>query len=217
MKTALILGASGLVGSELLKILLTDERYGKVRTLGRKKLAESNPKLAQFTGDLFQIENERVAFEGVDDLFIAIGTTRAKTPDKSTYEAIDYGIPTAAAQVAKAAGIKNVAVVSSMGANAKSSIFYSSLKGRMEEALQSANFDNLVILRPSLLLGKRNEKRAFEKVSMILMTALDVIIPAPYKAVPAVVIAKAMIHLANQKNTKPIWLNNELFALAKPD
>ena len=214
MKKAMILGASGLVGGHVLDLLLTDSRYEKVSTLSRGKLPYEHAKLEQHIGNLFELETQKALFENIDDLFIAIGTTQAKTPDKKQYESIDYGIPVAAGRLAKEAGIPNVCVVSSMGANPKSSIFYTALKGRKEEAMQALGLTNLNIVRPSLLLGNRSEKRAMEKLSMVLMQNLSFLIPEKHKAIPAQTVAKAMVALQNKPHQKVIWMNAELFELA---
>jgi uncharacterized protein YbjT (DUF2867 family) len=216
MKTALILGASGLIGGHVLDLLLADSRYTEVRILGRKKLEKNHQKLKQFTGDLFEMEKLSAAFVGVDDLFIAIGTTQAKTTDKKLYAAIDLGIPVAGAMQAEKAGVKNICVVSSMGADPKSRIFYSSLKGQMEAAIGKMAIPNINFVRPSLLLGHRNESRTGEGVSAFLMTNLDFLIPDKYKAIPGQTVAAAMIQLANQQHKKQVWSNDELFVLAKP-
>jgi uncharacterized protein YbjT (DUF2867 family) len=215
MKKAILLGASGLIGSHILKLLLADDRYGSVITIVRRELPIQHPKLKQAIGDLFDMPSFGVEFQGADDLFIAIGTTRAKTPDKKMYEAIDYGIPLAAAKMAAKYGIAHVAVVSSMGANAKSSIFYAALKGRMEDDIQRLGIKYLVIVRPSLLLGKRDESRTGERLAALFMTKLDFFIPAKHKAIQGSDVARAMLMLVNRKNQKTLWLNNELHLLTK--
>jgi uncharacterized protein YbjT (DUF2867 family) len=214
MKTALVLGASGLIGGHVLNLLLTDNRYSNVICIGRKPLNLAHEKLIQKTGDLFAIQDFKAEFEKADDLFIAIGTTKAKTPGKVLYKKIDLGIPVEAGKLAKQAGIKNVCAVSSMGANAKSNIFYSSLKGQMEEALLALNFENLNLLRPSLLLGERDEHRIGENIGAFVMTKLDFLIPTKHKAIQGKTVAKAMVALANLPNQKTIWLNQEIKEIA---
>lgn len=216
LKTALVLGGSGLIGGHLLDLLLTDERYGKVISLGRKALPRSHAKLEQHVVDLLNLEHHASYFTDVDDVFIAIGTTQAKTPNKTQYEAIDFGIPVAAGKLAQAARCKNVAVVSSMGANAASKVFYSALKGRMEDALRALNLPNLVVVRPSLLLGHRTEQRHAEKIAMQVMQGLKFIIPAKCKAIPAQKVARAMVVLVNSPKQKEVWCNDALLALV-PD
>jgi len=215
MKTAIVLGASGLIGGHVLSILLADNRFGKVICIGRRPLEIEHEKLEQLTGDLFEMESFKSAFQESTDLFVAIGTTRAKTPDKTLYEKIDLGIPVAAAKLSKTCGIKNIAVVSSMGADANSRVFYSSLKGKMEDAFLALSADNVNIVRPSLLLGDRNEDRAGESIGAFIMTKLDFLVPEKHKAIEGKTVAQAMVYLANQPHEKKIWLNNELKELAR--
>ncbi len=214
MKTAILFGASGLIGGHILTLLLADKRYQKVICINRKALGNAHPKLVEFTGDLFNLKTFESAFAGVDDVFIAIGTTKAKTPDSEIYKKIDLGIPLAAGQLAKNAGAKNVCAVSSMGANAKSSVFYSALKGQMEDGLTEMNFENLNLVRPSLLLGDRSEHRLGEKGFAFFMTKLDFLIPEKYKAIKGETVAKAMVVLANKPHSKTVWSNEELKKLA---
>lgn len=215
MKTALILGATGLIGSHVLEHLLADNRYEKVICIGRNTLNISHQKLTQQTGDIFEMERFKSAFQESTDLFVAIGTTRAKTPDKTLYEKIDLGIPVAAAKLAENCGVTNIAVVSSMGADANSRIFYSSLKGKMEAAFLALSADNVNIVRPSLLLGERVEHRAGESIGAFIMTKLDFLVPEKHKAIEGETVAQAMVYLTNQAHEKKIWLNNELKELAR--
>jgi uncharacterized protein YbjT (DUF2867 family) len=215
MKKAILLGASGLIGGHILDLLLTDKRYDKVVAIGRKELQLANKKLKQVKGDLFNMSSFEAEFQDGDDLFIAIGTTQAKTPDKKKYEAIDYGIPVAAAELAVEKSIANVAVVSSMGADSKSKIFYSALKGKMENAISDLPIKNLNIVRPSLLLGDRNENRLGERMATFFMTNLSFLIPKKHKAIQGRDVAKAMIVLVNQEHEKIIWMNDELHELAR--
>ena len=215
MKKALVLGATGLIGGHVLSLLLEDERYENVTVIGRRTCGINHKKLTEKLGDLFKLEDFVSEFQDGDDLFIAIGTTNAKTPDNDIYSKIDHDIPVAAVSLANTAGFKNVVVVSSMGANPKSRIFYAALKGRMEEDVLQIPIENLTIVRPSLLLGDRNEKRAMEKFSAVLMTTFNFIIPKKHKAILGKDVAKAMIVLANVPFKKHIWMNNELQELAK--
>jgi len=181
--------------------------------IGRKKLNIEHPKLKQVTGDLFEMGSFKSVFQDGDDLFIAIGTTRAKTPDKSLYEKIDFGIPASAAKLAEQCDFKTICVVSSMGANSNSPVFYSRLKGKMENYILNLDIDNIIVVRPSLLLGKRQETRTGESVGAFIMTHLDFLIPKKSKAIHGSKVAKVMISLANQKNNKSLWMNDELLNL----
>lgn len=215
MKTALVLGGSGLVGGYLIELLCKDERYQMVKSVGRAALSVKHAKLVHHVIDMQQLDDHAALFADVDDVFIAIGTTRAKTPNKADYRAIDLDIPVTAGTLAKKMGVKQVAVVSSMGANAKSAFFYPSLKGEMELAMQAINLHHLVIVRPSLLVGKRKEMRVAEKIVMVLMQQLQFIIPKRHKAIPAKTVAQAMITLLNQLHQQTIWQNDALLALER--
>ena len=125
------------------------------------------------------------------------------------------GIPVAAAKLAESCGIKNIAVVSSMGADSKSRVFYTSLKGKMEDVFVALNTENVNIVRPSLLLGDRKEDRTGEGIGAFLMTKLAFLIPEKHKAIEGKTVAEAMVYLANQPHEKKIWLNNELKELAR--
>lgn len=214
MKKAIVLGGSGLIGTALLHLLLDDNRYGEIVSIGRKQLDMQHPKLKQVTGDLFQMESFSIEFQDGDDLFIAIGTTKAKTPNRDLYEKIDVGIPITATQLAKETGMKHVAIVSSANAKENSSIWYSAMKGRMENQVKALGLNHVVFVRPSLLLGNRKEKRAGERLATFVMTKLDFLIPKKQKAIPAKTVAKSMIVLCNEPFKKAIWTNDELFELA---
>ncbi|MFD1315622.1 NAD(P)H-binding protein [Namhaeicola litoreus] len=216
-KTAIILGASGLTGSELLKILLEDESYTKVKVFGRSRLEENHPKLEQFIGDLFKLEEFSQSFKA-DEVFCCIGTTAKKTPDKTIYKAIDYGIPVNAASLAKLNDINFFAVVSAMGANAKSNIFYNKTKGEMEQEVLKVNIPFTYILRPSLILGKRNEKRLAESWAKTLFEELSFIFMGPlkkYRPNPAENIAQKMRQLAQNRPPSKIIFAEEINEVAE--
>ena len=214
MKKAIVLGGSGLIGSALLQLLLGDNRYGEIVSIGRKELDMQHPKLKQRTGDLFQMESFLAEFQDGDDLFIAIGTTKAKTPNRDLYEKIDLGIPLTAARLAKETGMKHVAIVSAANAKEKSNIWYSAMKGRMENKIKALGLNHVVFARPSLLLGNRQENRAGERLATFVITKLDFLIPKKQKAIPAKTVAISMIVLCNAPFKKAIWTNDELFELA---
>lgn len=199
-KTALLLGASGLVGGELLKLLLSASEYDTVFAAGRTKLELNHLKLNQKIGDLTEptIFNE---LPSVDELFICIGTTRSKTPDLNTYKKIDYGIPVLATKWAVQHGTKKVFVISALGANANSRIFYNHVKGTMEKELIRLKPQTLFILRPSLILGKREEFRFGEWLGKVASSVFGFLIPKKYKGIEAKTIATAMFKLATEKSS----------------
>lgn len=198
-KTALVLGATGLTGVHLLQLLLHDARYDKITTLARSPLGVAHQKLVAIQGDLLQLQEESALFR-VDDVFCCIGTTTAKTPDKQGYRAIDFGIPVTAARLAKEEGALCLVVMSALGANAKSSLFYPRVKGEMEEAVLGQNLHRTFILQPALIGGHREEARRGEYLVKKLMGALNFLLVGPlrkYRVIAPEAIAQAMIWLAN--------------------
>ncbi len=127
-KTAIILGATGLTGSILLEILLEDERYETVKLFSRRSVHKKHPKIKEYLGDVLELRDFKKEFYA-DEVFCCVGTTQKKTPDKKLYRKIDFGIPTIAASLAKENDIQTFIVISALGANAKSSIFYNRTKG----------------------------------------------------------------------------------------
>ena len=161
----------------------------------------SSPKIKEFIGDVLQLENFKDDFTA-DEVFCCIGTTSAKTKDRTVYRAIDFGIPFTAARLAKENNIPTFLVISSMGANAESNIFYSRTKGEMEQAVLSQKIPNTYILRPSLILGERNERRIGESIGAVLPKLTSVFLVGrlkKYRAIEADCIASAMISLATSK------------------
>jgi uncharacterized protein YbjT (DUF2867 family) len=171
-KQVLLLGATGLVGSNVLSELLRSDLVGNVTVLVRKPLAISNSKLIQVVTD-FSDWSTLDALTSVDVLCCCIGTTRKKTPDLVQYKAIDYGITMEVARRAKQLGCQQIHLISSVGANAKSSNFYLKIKGETEEGIQSLGFENCLIYRPSMLIGARNESRPAEKIGQLLTPVFD--------------------------------------------
>lgn len=197
MKTAIIIGATGLVGSSLTQVLIDDLRYEKIKILVRKKINLDHPKLEQI---IFNFENPDQNVIKGDELFCCLGTTIKKAGSQNAFRKVDFDYPTQIAKIAKDNNIHKMAVVSSMGANSKSRIFYNKVKGEMEETLKNISFQSLIIFRPSLLLGKRDEFRFGEKVASVFMTTFSIFIPAKYKGIEATKVALAMKHFMNQEN-----------------
>ena len=211
-KTAIILGASGLVGSHLLKLLLADDTYGKVIAYSRKPPEFDHPKLEIRERDLMDESSFHDA--ACDDLYCCIGTTQAKTPDLTEYRKIDFGIPVNAAKSALRLGMQKCIVISSMGASVESKTFYLKIKGQMEEALMKMSIPQLHILRPSLLLGERQEFRFGERLFAILMKLFSWLIPRRYRAIEAEEVARAMIVLKNDSGHEVLVESDEIRRLA---
>ena len=196
-KTAIILGATGLVGRTLLQLLIEDDRYTTVKIFGRSSTTITHPKVAEYLGDLFNLATFSEVFTG-DVVFCCIGTTKAKTPDKETYKKIDHGIPLSAAILAKQNNIKQFQVISAMGANENSSTFYNKVKGEMERDVLAQGIQDTIILQPSLIGGNRAEKRLGEQLAQKTMRWFDFLVPKRYKIIEPETIAKAMIIIADK-------------------
>jgi uncharacterized protein YbjT (DUF2867 family) len=195
MKTTLIAGASGLVGSALTRMLLENSGYDQVHILVRKELNLVHPKLHQHVVDFGQLATYQFDFKA-EDAFCTLETTIAKAGSKEAFYRVDHDFVISFAQLSRRLGATGIFVVSSMGANPTSSIFYNRVKGEMEEALKKFGFPRLGIFRPSLLLGPRIEKRAGEKFAGAMMTIFDFMIPSKYKAIHVDKVAAKMIDSA---------------------
>lgn len=195
MKTALLLGATGLVGSHLLRQLLDDPRYETVVALTRRPLDVEHPNLRQEIIDFDQPDPARIRG---DDLFCALGTTLRKAGSKEAQYRIDCTYPYEIGKIGRQNGVQQYLLVSSVGADAGSSNFYLRTKGELEEKLKALDFPAFVSARPSFLLGQRSEFRLGEKIGIALAVALAPLIPKKYRGIQAAQVAAALIALANQ-------------------
>jgi uncharacterized protein YbjT (DUF2867 family) len=196
-RTALVAGASGLVGGCLLDTLLEDARYREVHSLGRRALARQHPKLVQHTVDFSRLEGE--ALPAAQDAFCCLGTTIKKAGSQDAFRAVDHDAVLAFAKAARAVGVQRFLVVTALGANARSRIFYNRVKGQVEEALASLGFESLVILQPSLLLGERTENRPGERAATAVSRALAPLLrPLASRPIEARTVARAMATLARE-------------------
>jgi uncharacterized protein YbjT (DUF2867 family) len=208
-RTALIVGASGLVGSFCLRLLLSSEKYTKVIAIVRKPLPMQHPRLRQLTIDFDNLEIYKHSLIA-DDVYCTLGTTIKQAGSKENFYKVDYSYVVQLAQITAANGAAQFLVVSSLGANAQSPVFYSKVKGQMEEAVKKLPFGAVHIFQPSLLLGPRQEKRLGESVASVFMEKMGFLMVGPlrkYKAVEAADVAKAMVFAANQ-NAKGIIIHD---------
>ncbi len=216
MKTAIILGATGLTGSTLLQKLLEDPRYDKIKLFSRSAIGVKNDKIEEHLIDLFELEKYEAEFTG-DEVHCCIGTTQAKTPDEETYHKIDYGIPVSAAKLAKKNGITRFLVISSLGADPKSNFFYNQTKGEMERDVLAEEIPETYIFQPSLIGGKREEKRPFEAIWKKVMSVGDHLLVGPlkkYRSIHPNKIADAMIYVANHKYSATRIESREIIEIA---
>lgn len=198
MKTAIIIGATGLIGGELVKQILDNPHYSKVGLLLRKPLEISHPKLVQEVIDFDKPDVSKIVG---DDLFCAIGTTLAKAGSKEAQYKIDCTYPYEIGKIAKANGVKQYILVSSVGADFNSSNFYLRTKGDLEQKIESLGFENFVSLRPSILLGDRKEFRLGEKIGTFLAKIISPLLIGglkKYHGIEASKVAESMQKLANQ-------------------
>lgn len=165
-KSALVIGATGLVGSSLLDKLLRSDHYDKVKVLSRRKLS-AHDKMEVIILNDFDKMNEVKDQLKADDVFCCIGTTMAKAKDKESFRKVDYKYPAALAEITSGNGAEKFLLISALGADKNSSIFYNQVKGQVEEAIQHQDLKEIHILRPSLLLGPRDEKRIGEDAAKI--------------------------------------------------
>lgn len=208
-KTAIVFGATGLIGSELLPQLFADPDYDLVVAFVRKPTGIVAAKLEEVITDFKDLDSLRTQIKG-DVVFCCLGTTIATAGSQPAFRKVDYELVRWAAVAASENKVPRFIVVSSMGANADSGNFYLRTKGEMEKAVSALNFDQCVIVRPSMLLGPRKEFRFGEKVGKIVMVAFSFLIPAKYKAIQAKQVAKAMITSVRNNRKSGVIENSEL-------
>ncbi|MCR9183126.1 MAG: NAD(P)H-binding protein [Flavobacteriaceae bacterium] len=213
-KTAIILGATGLTGSILLDLLLKDTHYDKIKLFSRNSVGLSNPKIEEHLIDLFELEKHKENYKA-DEVYCCIGTTKSKTPNNSVYKKIDYGIPFAAAKLCKENKIDTFIIISAMGANPESKVFYNKIKGEMERDVLKQNIQNTYILQPGLIGGNRDEKRLGESIAKFFFKILNPIIPKNYRTINPETIAKAMVIIANQGFSKTRIENQTIKEIAE--
>lgn len=200
-KTAIILGATGLTGGLLLKKLIADDRYRKIKIFSRNRVNTKSEKIEEYLIDLFELEK----FEGLfhaDEVFCCIGSTQKKTPDKDIYRKVDFGIPATAAKLAGKNNIKTFQVISALGADENSKIFYNQVKGEMEGAVLEESIPNTYILQPSLIAGERDESRPMEYIFKKIMNIGDHLLVGglrKYRSIDPETIVNAMLYLANNE------------------
>ena len=192
-RTVLVIGSTGLVGRECVRLLLADNSVSRVTALVRNETT--------MFGSHERLDIRRVDFDklgrypglfAVDQIICAIGTTLRKTPSRDVYRQIDYGYPIEAGKLGKEQGVTHYLAVTAVGASSRSRFFYNRLKGELEDGLTSIGFRSLTIARPSVLMGERSETRRSEKIAW----KLAVLTPRKYKPVPVHNVARALVSAA---------------------
>ena len=192
-----VFGATGLIGSILIKYLKQFSKFKKINLVLRSPVDLKGENVKIHKIDLFKKSEILHSLNTSKVVFVAIGTTLSKVKgNKDKYRRIDFGITKDIADSCKELGIDKLILVSSSGANLKSKSFYLNLKGSIEKYVTDLNLKSVSILRPSLLLGKRNEKRFVEKLAQIIIPKISFFMPSKYKAIKAETVAKAMLQLS---------------------
>jgi uncharacterized protein YbjT (DUF2867 family) len=207
-KKAIITGASGLIGSKLLTIMLNNADYDEVLVLVRKELPIEHKKLVQLVVDFDKLDDHVAAITG-HAVFCCLGSTQKKTPDLAVYRKIDHDYPVNLAQLAKQNGVNQCHLVSAIGANSKSSNFYTKMKGETEDDLQKIGLKCLHIYQPSLLTGDRKESRPMERVFTVIMKVIDPLLIGglkKYRSIPAQTVASAMFN-ESLKNDEGVFIH----------
>lgn len=197
--TVLIAGATGLVGKELLALLLASSACGEVHSLVRKPASLQHPKLRQHVVDFAKLgtaSSRPVSLPKLDEVYICLGTTIKVAGSQEAFRAVDFDAVLAVARIGIAQGATKLGVISAMGASSSSGVFYSRVKGEMEEAIAKLGYDSVSIARPSLLAGDREalaqNTRPGEKMGLMAMKWLSPLIPKNYQAVQAADVAAAL-------------------------
>jgi uncharacterized protein YbjT (DUF2867 family) len=205
-KTALLLGASGMVGGFCLQTLQADSNYARIVLLNRRMLPIATrvkpPSVTQKTISFDSLSAED--FAGVDDIFCALGTTIRKAGSQEAFRRVDLDYPLAAARLARQAGATQFLLVSSVGADPRSKNFYLRTKGELEQEIAQLGFSALHIFRPSLLLGSRAEFRFGERVVQVAAPMLNLAMIGGlrrYRAIPAATVGRAMVAAAKTGNS----------------
>ena len=213
-KAAVIIGATGLVGNHLLKQLLEDGYYSKVKVFTRRSTNIVHPKLNEVIIDFKNLADVKNAIAG-DVLFSCLGTTLKQAGSKEAQYKVDFSYQQEFAKLAKENEVTSYFLVSSTGADAQSSFFYPRMKGELEEAIQKLNFDRTVLIQPSVLQGDRENTRLGERFGAIFINALGKIIPPlkKYRSIHGRTVAAAMnrIFKSEQKSKVEIYRLDELF------
>lgn len=196
-KTALVVGATGLIGSQLVELLLADSDYDRVVVLARKALP-AHPKLAQFQTDFSDLA--ALAIPPVSDVFCCLGTTIKTAGSKAAFRKVDEEYPLAVAEWAHRQGASQYLIVTALGADPNAMVFYNRVKGIVEQKLQQIGFKTVHIFRPSLLMGPRKESRSGEDAAKQFNRWFGFLIPTAYRGIESIKVARAMQQWA-KKNT----------------
>ena len=216
MSTAVVFGGTGLVGNHLLKILINDDYYSKVKVFTRSKIEIIHHKLEIIETNFENIESLKDKISA-DNCFFCIGTTKKNSPQKLEYQRIELELPKKIAQICKSNAIRSFIFVSSGFANPNHSGEYLRFKGLVEEELKSLSFENLGILRPSFLLGKRKQFRILEKIGIYIFRLLSPFFIGPLKKMKPIhanTVAKAMSNIIKKNLSQVTYESDEIVRIS---
>ncbi len=200
-KKALIAGATGLIGEQLLQLLLDSNSYEEIVVLSRKEISNQNKRIRVVVIDFEDLPAD-ASFWQTNDIFCCLGTTMKKVGSKEAFKKVDYEYPKEIARLCYKRGAESYHLISALGADSDSSIFYNKVKGETEEAIERIGFSRFHVYRPSLLFGDRKEFRLGERVGIYFAKAISFLMLGPlkkYRGIDSAKVAKAMITNA-QKN-----------------
>jgi uncharacterized protein YbjT (DUF2867 family) len=195
--TVVVAGATGLIGKQIIELLLSDKRYRHVLALVRQPLALHHDKLEQRVVDWKKLDQQIIS---ADHVFCCLGTTIKKVKTKEAFREVDFTFPVALAKATKAGGANTFVLISALGADPTSSVFYNRVKGEAEEAIRNIGFAALHILQPSLLLGPRTEQRSGEEAAKWFFGVFGFLIPQKFKAIDSAKVARAALIYANESD-----------------
>jgi uncharacterized protein YbjT (DUF2867 family) len=209
-KTAIIAGASGLIGRSLTQLLMNSDDYGQVIALVRKPLGIQHEKLKEHTVDFNELKDMENFPQG-DDVFCCLGTTMKKAGSKEAFYKVDFTFPYELAQRALKEGASRFFLVSALGANLKSKVFYNRVKGELEDKISFLDYRTIYIFKPSLLRGKREEMRAGERFAQAITRIIPFIGPwMKYHPIHADKVADAMMKVARQEDKGCYFYQSEI-------
>lgn len=197
MTTALIVGSTGLIGGQLLDLLLADNYYDKIIAPTRKPLAIENSRLINPVISFDKLSDVAAVLKA-DDVFCCLGTTIKQAKSKEMFRKVDFEYPLSLAKLSKANGAKQFLLVSALGADQNSPIFYNKVKGETESEINGVGFKSTHIFQPSLLIGPRKEHRSGEEAAKVFYKYLGFLVPKKYKSIESIHVARAMLAFAKK-------------------